>query len=99
MNMYVRLVHPEAGNKFFMCPRRRFQAAKYRRSSFGELGRGIHFSELHNIRRLRDKREQTCSLAGRLKSRSACIRLLDCGWKKATSLFLKPEKKLINVSA
>ena len=33
-----------------------------------------------------------CSRAGRLKSKSAWINDLDAGWKKATSLFLKPEK-------
>ena len=33
-----------------------------------------------------------CSVAGRLKSKSASTSVLDAGWKKATSLFLKPEK-------
>lgn len=37
---------------------------------------------------------QTCSWPGKLNKRSACIRVLDFGWKKATSWFLKPEKKL-----
>lgn len=36
----------------------------------------------------------TCSLPGKLKSRSACIITFDSRWKKAMSLFLNPEKKL-----
>ena len=33
-------------------------------------------------------------MGGRLNKRSAWISVLEAGWKNATSLFLKPEKKL-----
>ena len=36
--------------------------------------------------------KRTCSFPGKLKSRSAWIIAFDSGWKKATSLFLYPEK-------
>ena len=41
--------------------------------------------------------ECTCSLGGRLNSRSASIIDLDAAWKKTTSLFWNPEKKLNSV--